>query len=223
MAATTHSEQDFLQLGMEIAGINRWQQYRPNTNVKRFKKRYGATPLTCHQMWVDLIAIGEVKNRSKPAHLLMALRYLFKYESCTDLGDFFGFATDAAVAKWCKLYVTKIQKLLDLKMLSFEEADDGMIFFLTVDGTHCPIEEPRPFSTMWSSHKLGGDAGLNYEVAISISRAKLVHIHGPTPPGLHNDLQVARAELLPKLRRYCDDMGVERRIISDGIYGAKEE
>jgi hypothetical protein len=217
------SEEEFLMLGMEIAQINHWRSYLPHTNINRFKKRYGATPLSCTQMWAGLNAIGEVNNTSKPKHFLMCLRYLFKYHTYSDLADFFGFATERPVGKWCKIFVKKIQKLLDLKMLSFEEADDGLIFFLTVDGTVCPIEEPRPFSTIWSSHKLGGDPGLNYEVALSISRAKLVHIHGPTPPGLHNDLQVARGELLPKLRQYCNEKGVERRIIGDGSYGAQEE
>jgi hypothetical protein len=40
---------------------------------------------------------------------------------------------------------------------SWDEAiDNDLVFFMSVDGTHCPIEEPRPFSTEWSSFKLGG-------------------------------------------------------------------
>ena len=48
----------------------------------------------------------------------------------------------------------------------WDDANDELIFFLSVDGTHCPIEEPCPFSTIWSSHKVGEKAGLNYKIVL---------------------------------------------------------
>jgi hypothetical protein len=50
----------------------------------------------------------------------------------------------------------------------WNEHNDGIIFFMSVDGTHCPIEEPHPFSKKWSSHKFGGKPGLNYEIGLKI-------------------------------------------------------
>lgn len=116
----------------------------------------------------------------------------------------------------------KLQKLVLRKMLSWEDADDGMIFFMSVDGTHCRVEEPRPFSTIWSSHKYGGKAAVNYEIGLLISRAKLIWIYGPTAPGAMNDLDVARQELIPALRSYRDYNSLERMIIGDGIYIADD-
>jgi hypothetical protein len=93
------------------------------------------------------------------------------------------------------------------------------MFFLSVDGTHCPIEEPRPFSTIWSSHKLGGKPGVNYEIGLSICEPKLLWVYGPTPPGLRNDIEVFRESLkhrIPEGKRVIGDKGYrgEPEIIS---------
>ena len=81
---------------------------------------------------------------------------------------------------------------------------------MSVDGTHFPIEEPQPYSTKWSSHKLGGKPGLNYEIGLSIFDSKLLWIHGPTPPGRYNDITVFRSHLkdkIPNGRRVIADLG----------------
>lgn len=102
--------------------------------------------------------------------------------------------------EWTRL----IASLLMIKMQSWEEAvdEDGMIYFMVLDGTHSPINEPHPFSTIWSSHKEGHDTAINYEIGISISRPKLLWLYGPTQPGAMNDLEVAREELIPALRAF---------------------
>lgn len=86
-------------------------------------------------------------------------------------------------------------------MGSWDEVEEGLTFMLSVDGTHCPQEEPRPWSKIWSSHKLGGKAGLNYEIGLLIHKPKLVWVRGPTPPGLYNDITVFKQELMKK----CQD------------------
>jgi len=64
---------------------------------------------------------------------------------------------------------------------------------LTVDGVHCPIEEPRQEpSAKWHSHKFHG-AGLAYELGISVFENKLVWINGPYPCG-DSDLVIFRKE-----------------------------
>ena len=79
--------------------------------------------------------------------------------------------------------VEKIHLLLEEVITPIEETEDEAIFFLSIDGTHCPIEEPRPFSTKWSSHKLGKKAGLSYEVGLKISSPELAWVNGPFPAG----------------------------------------
>ena len=48
---------------------------------------------------------------------------------------------------------------------------------MTVDGIDYPITEPRPFSKAYSSHKLGGSAGLTYEYGIYTHSDKLAWIN----------------------------------------------
>lgn len=95
-------------------------------------------------------------------------------------------------------------------MGSWDEVDEGLIYMLSVDTTHCPTEEPRPWSTIWSSFKLGGSAGLSYEIGLKINKPKLVWVNGPIPPGLHPDISIFRQKLkkkIPKDRRVVGDEG----------------
>lgn len=97
---------------------------------------------------------------------------------------------------------------------TLESHDEGLVFFMSIDGTHCPIQEPRPFSKEWSSHKFGGKPACNYEVGLLIHKPKLIWVHGPTRPGKDNDLEVFRQKLIHELPDDC-------RIIADGIYAAE--
>lgn len=99
---------------------------------------------------------------------------------------------------------------------TLEEADDGLNFFMSVDGTHCPIQEPSPFSTEWSSHKRGGKPAVNYELGILLHKPRLAWCYGPTRPGKMNDLTVFQQALKPALEALPTDE--PRRIIGDGIY-----
>lgn len=45
--------------------------------------------------------------------------------------------------------------------------EDPFVFLLSVDGTDCPILEPRPFSRSWFSHKFKG-AAIKYEIALDL-------------------------------------------------------
>ena len=94
---------------------------------------------------------------------------------------------------------------------------------MTVDGTHCPIWEPKPFSTQWSSHKYGGKPAVNYELGIRVHKPQLAWVYGPTRPGAMNDLEVSKQALLPELKRLKDIYNQPRRIIGDGIYSSEPE
>lgn len=48
----------------------------------------------------------------------------------------------------------------------------------SVDGVDFDIRKPIPFVRCWFSHKLN-QAGLRYEVAVSVCKADIVWIHGP--------------------------------------------
>ena len=169
-------------------------------------------------MWNDLKFMDKLDKYSKPKYLLIALRYLYTNDTENDLARFFGYIDRTRIRTHAKEYANKIQWLLQLKMLSFEEADDGLVYFMSVDGTHCRIQEPRPFSKIWSSHKFGKAAALNYEVGLSINKNKLIWLHGPIPAGLKNDLDVAKERLIPKMQKFNQGKELKRCIIADDIY-----
>jgi len=104
-------------------------------------------------------------------------------------------------------------------MGTLQDNDDGLVFMLSVDGTHCPIEEPRPFSTEWSSHKFGGKPAVNYELGILIHKPKLVWVNGPTRPGKHNDLAVFRQ----KLKQALSALPGTKKAIGDSGYRGEPE
>jgi DDE superfamily endonuclease len=62
--------------------------------------------------------------------------------------------------------------------------DNGPRFIISVDGTHCPVQEPNHpdlrLDKSFFSHKFGS-AGVNYEVAISIFESQVVWVSGPHP------------------------------------------
>lgn len=85
------------------------------------------------------------------------------------------------------------------------------VFIATVDGTHCPIQEPRkqPSST-WYSPKINGPAAA-YEVAISTQRSEIVWINGPFPGG-KPDISIFRepdglSTIIPPGRMLIGDQG----------------
>ena len=53
---------------------------------------------------------------------------------------------------------------------------------ISVDGTDCPVKEPRPFDTKIFSEKLNGP-GLKYEVGVAIQTCDIVWINGPFKAG----------------------------------------
>lgn len=96
--------------------------------------------------------------------------------------------------------------------------DDGLVFKISLDTTHTPIQEPRPFSEIWSSHKFGRKPGLSYELGVQISRPRLLWISGPHPASF-NDLTIFQRGLKNVLAVRWPG----KRAIADDIYTAEPE
>jgi hypothetical protein len=76
---------------------------------------------------------------------------------------------------------------------------------------------------MWSSHKLGGRAGVNYEIALCIYKPTLLWINGPVPAGLKNDIAIYKGDLMERNRQYATSVGRSVKGIGDkGYRGAGE-
>ena len=98
-------------------------------------------------------------------------------------------------------------------------------FIITVDGTHCPIEEPAldDFNEQrkYCSHKFKS-AGLDYEVALSIFEQKCVWVAGPYPAG-KNDITIFRHGLKQKMLDARAASGVQYRALADKGYRGEAE
>ena len=209
----------FKNLGLRQAGYDNWHQWKESSSNDRFKQHYGVTPLTCADIWRDLYQSNNqdarVGDGDNPLHILIGIRFLFTYDTEADLSSFFGIRSHQTIREVSRLYARKIQLLLRPRMGTFTENANAtdLVFFMTIDGTACRIEEPSPFSTENSSHKHGGKAGVNYELGIAIHTPKLIWCKGPTKPGLQNDLQVYRSALKQEMQALNG-----KRIIADGGY-----
>jgi hypothetical protein len=154
-------------------------------------------------------------------HLLLAIRFLWRYEVEKDLGKHFGIKSPKTVRKWVHYYLPRVAQQLPLLMPKWSEAHSGVVFFYSIDGSHCPIEEPKPFSTMWSSHKFGGSAGLNYELGLWIDQPELLWLYGLTPPGSMPDISVFQHAFNQELQNFVDETGAHIRGLGNKGYGGE--
>ena len=154
---------------------------------------------------------ARIKADKKPIFLLIGLRFLWTYDTEEILGSFFGMSAKT-VRKYYKECTEKIYLLLPELLTPIEDLnnDDG-VFILSIDGTHCPIEEPRPWSRKWSSHKLGKKAGVAYEVALRIQKDELAWVHGPFPAE-NNDIDIFRDKLKGQLQALNETLTIKKRV-----------
>ncbi len=111
---------EFLGLGLEIGGHQRWRTFKHDANIKRFKEAFGVIPDTCVLLWDalrnSLDATVRLRKNDKPMYLLVAIRFLWMDHEEYDIARFFSFRSVNTGWKWWKIYVKKIEKLLDRKV-----------------------------------------------------------------------------------------------------------
>lgn len=86
---------------------------------------------------------------------------------------------------------------------------------------HYLIDEPRPFSTSFGSHKFGKNAGLDYEICLYTHKDKIAWLHGPYPAGT-NDKDIFRKKLKPAIEKKQAERGNDFRVIADDGYFAND-
>ena len=206
----------FLKLGLQYAGYKYPNKCKAETNITRFRKHYGVHPHTCNKLWFDLKCTpneeGRITDDTKPVFLLIGLRLLWKYETVEVIASFFKMCEK----KMRTIYhesVNYIYLLLQEVLPPIESIGDEIIFVLSIDGTHCPIQEPTPWDSKWKSHKLGC-AGVAYEVGLRIHSNDLAWVHGPFPAGEFNDLKIFRDKLKGKVMSLNSTLTVKKRVSS---------
>ena len=219
---TTVTANQMLQKGLELYGVGLRRQRRScrASNIRRFKKIYGSTPKVYVAIFHDLQTTDVKKARVDSADIcldsfLMAMNFLKLYETETVRATIFDICKNTA-RKWTWFYVKKIQALKKEKIIWPKEwnraAHDAPIFIISVDGVHCRVHEPKhPLCSKNKehySHKFK-QAGLTYELALSVYLNRLVWMRGPGKASKH-DITVFREKLLKKIppgKRAIGDKG----------------
>ena len=109
--------------------------------------------------------------------------------------------------KWSWYFVDKIASLEE-NVIRFDDRfidwDNVTTCLMSVDGTHCPVNEPWPFDPKWFSHKFNGPA-VTYEVGVCIKTGSIVWIYGPEVASM-GDATMFKKKLAGLL---CENEGVE--------------
>lgn len=116
------------------------------TNIKRFQKKFGPIPVVAVKIWEDLQTTNNPDayvqpEALKPDFFLMALNQLRKYPTEADReGDWD--LSPKTTRKWVWYYVDRLRELKYEKIV-WPEDWGADIWVVTVDGTHCWINEPN--------------------------------------------------------------------------------
>ena len=225
--------EEMLLKGLKFAGFSNQQIRNGNarSNRERFIGQYGANPIVSAHIWEDLQTVDVYDDDEKenilpipfdklnPEYFLMALNFLKKYPTERDRECKFN-VSHATAAKWTWYYLEKIQALKFYKIV-WDEGKPDDIWIVSVDGTHCWINEPKhptlSQDSSYYSHKYN-KAGIDYELGISLSQNRLVWMSGPFPAG---DSDKTVFVMTDGLRDKLRDSG--KRGIADRGYAGYEE
>lgn len=178
----------FLATGLRIAGF-RQKRLAMRTQLRRFRAMYGCDPKVVRVVWYDLVKV--LPENTTIDHLFWGLFFLKRYPTEEDMAGRLQ-KDPVTVRKWVWSIIFGLQELKADK-ICFPEDGFELVFVVTVDGTDCRIQEPRPFSKTWFSQKYKGPA-VKYEVAIDVLSGRCVWVNGPFR-GSKNDVTIYREGL----------------------------
>lgn len=167
-----------------------------HTEIEKFKAAFGTSPSICAELWRLCDPVVLIHPKSKIVHLLWALLLMNCYHTEVFNGSYVGVDEDT-FRKWAMPWIGAIASLTD-ELIDWDNRFEGNWHYwsFSVDGIHCPIQEPRrPFWKGWWSHKFNGP-GLAYEIAISVSTGQIIWINGPYPAGKWPDAKIFQHKLV---------------------------
>lgn len=198
---------------------------RKKTNNQRFQSMFGVAPYTACVVFEDMMTthIPEAKVEGSNLELrdfLIALHFLRKYPKEDDYERIFDMSKGWVRGIIWK-YVKKIQALKAIKVVWPEDFAYLDLWVMTVDGTHCWIQElQEPNHPTWSqdskyySHKYN-KAGMNFELGIALNDNKLLWMNGPFKAGA-NDMKIFKDKGL------SDELARRgQKAIGDGGYSGR--
>ena len=217
---------NILRMGLDIAHISRCEQRRLSkpTKYRKFKSHYGVHPLHAARAWRDLltttIPAARINETDKSIYAFFAALNLVRVYATEDIrDDFIGdhmHLNEMRNMAWDT--VVRLGALKELKIVWPQPHEWTTTFSISVDGTHCLINEPRDpvlkKNKEWYSHK-HHKAGLNYEIAVAMFESKIVHAKSGDPASTH-DMTVFRMELKQKIPP-------GKCVVADKSYDARAE
>jgi hypothetical protein len=119
MQANPVTKERFMALGLELVGYTNLQRRSNKTNCDAFRRHFGVLPQTCAEMWVDLVNGSSQESpldlKKGPIHCLLALRFLWNYETESTLSPIFKMS-EKTIRKYVTSWVDKIHLLLENKV-----------------------------------------------------------------------------------------------------------
>lgn len=187
----------------------------------RFCTDFGKEPEVYASIWNDLQLHNTLDDSVEElAKFLWTLYRLTNYPSESHLATRTGFS-EKTLRDYIWTYIKRLETLALSKINWKDEwsnpCETTPIFFLSVDGIHCPIQEPTvghkySKNPKYYSHKFN-TAALSYEVALSVFSNEVAWINGPFPAGT-GDRDIFRAGLQAKIPK-------GQKVIADSAYVAK--
>lgn len=216
------TEEQFLLLGLELRNngrSDRWKKLSRSSKINDFRSVYGPHPGAVSAIWRDLHGLDQyrISDDVTPSEFLVIYRWFKSYESANELKTNYGIPVKK-IRILQREVPYKIAALRKLKIDPNWEDDDDLVLALTVDGIHYTIDEPRPFSTKYSSHKEGGNACLVYEYGLFTHKQKIAWINGPFRAAT-TDRDVFKAGLMNAIRtKQAEKDNNFRAIVDDGYF-----
>jgi hypothetical protein len=208
------TEEFVLSTGLSLVGLDaRRQNVSTKLNNKRFRSFFGMGPKSVAELYDKILdKFGE----SDWKKIFMALNWLKLYDPEGVLAARWNLSEET-LRVYIREYVSRIASFRPNLIVWGDFGDE--VFIVSIDGTHCPIFEPRTDpSSKWFSHKFNG-AGVAYELAIAIHSNRLVWINGPFPASRH-DITIFRSPEDPATGLMAR-IPEGKRAIGDSGYGGE--
>lgn len=183
---------------------------------RRFKSLFGVTANVCSTIWEKIVQ--DIPEGGKPKHLLWALLFLKQYSDEHTRRSIVG-ADEKTIRKWTWKFVELLSNMnvviLFSEILNFSKTEKntlqiifenrfnmsvaGQTAYVSLDGVDFKIDEPKPFSRLWYSHKF--KPGLRYEIGLNIRAGHIVWSFGGYPCGEFPDLKLSKELYVPSVKK----------------------
>ena len=203
-----------LNLGLILLSIDNDKKLTKERRLIKFKKHYGAHPLTLATQWYALCTtdIEEAKLTEKEKRrglkmFLVSHYFLWNYPRNSDqLADRFRMCTDYARGKHLWDWIQKIAGLEKL-VIDWPKAldrSDAEVNVVSIDGVDKKTWE-RPHKTECLPYdrknytQKHAHGGIKYQVTLCAHRQQCVHIFGPVRGGMGDKEMLERSGILNRL------------------------